>query len=415
MKILALEPGFPPETTSARIPYEFAKELTERGNEVLVVTPFPRKHLTEKKRNSSLPRGKMVYFENMDGMNVVRVGPQIKSNRPMSRVLEYTINPLTAFLVALSKARNYDVIHCQTPPLTLPLLAGFFRFVARKPLVVRVQDIHPDALIKLGLLLKGSVFAKIFFLMEQIAYRNATHITVISDAYKDDLVRRGVNSSKVTMIPNWSHTDEVQPKAQDIDEFRRSQQLSGKFIFTYSGSISYAQDLETIVETANILKNRDDIVFLMVGDGIKRESLIKRRNELNLTNVKFLPFFQSRADYLQMIFSSDACFVPLKKDYVSPTFPSKALEIMGCAKPIIANVPKDSEIYKLVKKADCGVWVEPQNPQALAKTIVSLVGNGSSLKTYGANGLTFVKKNMSLKKCIDDYEELFRKVTTTKD
>jgi colanic acid biosynthesis glycosyl transferase WcaI len=403
MKILAFEEGFPPELTSARLPFEFADELANRGHEITVVTVFPRRYLIpEETRKIEVPKSRFFYWENMGRFLVLRVRPELKVKSLITRFLEYSVLPITLFIGGLIAGRNKDLVHCQTPPLTVAFTACLLSKILRKPIIIRIQDIHPDALIKIGLL-KNRLLIKLMEFMELFVYVCASHITVISYGYRRHVLAKGINSGKVSLIPNWANIDKIKPPNEN--DFRERMRLGGEFLVTYAGTISWPQDLETVVEAANILRNHHDIRFLIVGDGAKKEMLIRRSRELRLDNIIFMPL-QPRDEYFKILYASGACIVPLRKQFTSPTLPSKMLEIMACGKPIIANVPSDSDVRKMVENVECGVWVEPEKPKDFSKAVLALHDNRALAVKLGENGLFYLRNHLTLKACMDRYEKL---------
>ncbi|TRZ49567.1 MAG: glycosyltransferase WbuB [Dehalococcoidia bacterium] len=403
MKILAIESGFLPELTSARLPFEFSSELKRRKHDVTVVAPFPRLHLVAE--GGLNPDWKFFKWEQIKGVSVLRVIPQLKSKSLLSRAFENVLLPITLIIGGLVAGKK-DVIHCQSPPFLLSLTSCFLSKLLRCPLVLRIQDVHPDALVKMGLI-KNRIVIKLLEIIELFVYCCADQITVIAEGYKKHVISKGIIPSKVFLIPNWSSVSTV--KHSD-NNFRKENDLVGKFIITYAGTMSWPQDLATIIETANLLKNHKEIIFLLIGDGVQKEALVNRTKELNLKNVIFMPL-QERKKYFHAINESDICVVPLKKSYTSPTAPSKMLDIMGCAKPILANVPAHSEVSRLIKQAKCGIDIEPENPEVFKKAILELHSDKGYREELGANGKTFVNGWLSLKSAIDRYEQLFLNFT----
>lgn len=408
MRILAIEDAFPPELTSARLPFEFANEFANRGHEVTVVTIFPRRYLVAEYVKN--PRGKFFYWERRGKFLVLRIRPELRSASLFTRFLEYTILPLTLFLGSLI-VRKGDVIHCQTPPLTVAFSACLLKVLLRRPLIIRIQDIHPDALVKIGII-RNKLLLGLMEILEKFVYLTASHITVIAEGYRKYVISRGISKEKVSLIPNWANIDEIKPPEKN--DFRERMALEGKFIVTYAGTMSWPQDLETVIEVAALLRNHRDIVFLMVGDGAKKRILIKRSKDLRLNNVIFMPL-QPRDEYLKILYASDVCIVPLRKHYTSPTAPSKMLEIMASGTPIIANVLFDSDVQRIVEEAKCGIWVEPENPEAFRKAVLMLYNDRDLCLKLGYNGLTYVRDHLSLGACIDRYETLIKQLVKTRE
>ena len=403
-KIVCLETGFPPELASSRLSFEFAQELTGRDYDIVVVTTFPKKYLLSQELGEIKSSKKFFYWEIMDNVKVLRVWPQFVSKSPTSRALEYLVIPISLFLGGLIVGKK-DLIHCDSPPLLVALIGCILGKITRTPIILRTQDLHPDGLIKAGIL-KNKLFIKFLELIEKFVYLRSNKITVIAEGYKKHIISKGITPNKIILIPNWADTSKI-PSVLKSNDFRINNNLSNKFIVTYAGTMSWAQDLETVIEAAHILKDHKDIVFLLVGEGVKKELLMKKSKELKLKNTIFMPL-QPRNVYFKILYASNACLVPLRKNYKSPTAPSKMLEIMACSKPIIANVPYKSEVHKLINKAQCGIWVEPENPKTLSQTVLNLYENREFAHKLGKKGREFVKKHLSLMACMNEYEKLIK-------
>jgi glycosyltransferase involved in cell wall biosynthesis len=195
------------------------------------------------------------------------------------------------------------------------------------------------------------------------------------------------------------------------DEFRRENGLADDFLVTYAGIMSWPQDLETIVDSASLLRNYNDIKFLLVGDGPQRGLLEEKSKKLGIKNLQFLPL-QPREAYLKIIRASDVCFVSLKKDFRSPAVPSKLLDIMAYGRPAIANVPLEGDAPKIIMTAKCGLCVVPQNPEALRNAILDLYNSPHSRRVMGKNAKRYFKDHFSLKSCMMSYEKIFAEVTS---
>jgi len=408
MNILCLEEGFLPELTSGRLPYEFARELVQRGHTVTVVTIFPRKLWV--KQQLTIPKAKLFYWDQMGKVLILRCWPQFKGKSIVTRTLEYLIIPLSLLSGGLIAGRK-EVIHCQSPPLLLAFTACILKMLTRATFILRIQDIHPDALVKIGLI-KNKLLIKALEVLEKFVYCCAGHITVIADGYRRNILLKGVNPEKVSLIPNWADIQRIE-STQKTDEPSINNSLTNKFVVTYAGTMSWPQDLETVIEAAHLLNEYKDILFLIVGEGVKKEPLMKRSEKLKLKNVVFMPL-QPRDVYFKILQASDACFVPLRKNYNSPTAPSKMLEIMACSKPIIANVPYDSDVHKIISEAGCGLWVEPENPESLSQAVLKLYENRDLVRQLGGKGREFVENHLSLTVCMDKYEALINSLLAKK-
>ena len=409
MKILILEAGFPPELASGRLSYELARELVKRSHRVTVVTVFPRRYLTTGKVRSN--KSGFFYWEEMEGIRVLRVQPEFSQTSLWARAVEQITVPVSLFFGGLLAGKN-DVILYGSPPLFAGFTACFLGKLMRVPVILKLQDIHPDALVKLGIL-KNLLLIRFIELIEKFIYKSVARITVISEGCRELVTSKGIRRQKTNLIPNWADTSKIRPLTK-LNTFRRKYALLDKFVVTYAGIMSWPQDLETVVESANLLRDHENIQFLLVGDGEQKRLLEEKIKKLRLENVNLLPL-QPRETYFAILQASDVCLVSLKKSYTSPTVPSKTLDIMACSKPIIANVPYKSDVHRIIKQANCGIWTEPGNSGAFKQVVLTLYKNQRLRQELGRRGREYVETHLSLAACVDQYESLINHLLLMND
>ncbi len=393
MRIMMLENGFPPEFSS-RLPYEFAAGLAARGHEVVVVTVPPRRYAM-----ASIPDGpppKDVVLGGPRGVSVVRFGFSLNGSSLPARIVENLLVPLFVFLGGI-RGPPPDVVHTGFPPFLLGWSCALMARIRGKPAVLRIQDVHPDALVRLGFLRNRGIIA-VMERMERRIYRAMDHITVIGESYRRHVLSKGIAGERVHLIPNWGPSlPPVIPNA------RKELGWTGKFIITYAGSMSWAQDLATLVDAADLLRKEGKIRFVFVGEGAQKASLQERARSLGLSNVEFLPL-QSRERHLGILKASDVCLISLKKRFDSPSVPSKSLDMMACGKPILANVPVAGDLAVLIRDAGCGVVVEPEQPEELARAILRLFSDQDRGRGMGEKGRAYLRTQLSLDQCLRQYE-----------
>jgi len=185
-----------------------------------------------------------------------------------------------------------------------------------------------------------------------------------------------------------------------------------RFIVTYAGSMSWAQDLGTVVDAADLLRAENKIRFVFVGEGAQKAFLQERAQSLGLSNVEFLPL-QSRDRHLGILKASDVCLISLKKRFDSPSVPSKSLDMMACGKPILANVPLTGDLAALLRDAGCGISVEPEQPKVLADAILRFFSDPERGRAMGEKGRVYLRTQLSLEHCLQQFEGIFRGLGTS--
>ncbi len=404
LKILLLTRYFPPEIgTAANLFFELARGLSKRGHKVTVVTNFPWYNL------ETIPRkymGRYYMKEKFDGFDVIRIKSPVFGTKKIKLLMGHITVPFTTLLGSLF-IRKPDIIFIYSPPLFMGITAWIINSIKKIPWIMGVQDLHPQCYIDQGVL-KNKFLIYVLETIEKFCYKKASYITVHSEGNKRHIVeKKGIPAKKVTVIYNWIDTDELKPLPRD-NKFSRKYDLNGKFIVGYAGTLGMSQGLMSIIESANILRDRDDIEFFIVGDGIEKEKMIKRVKELNLTNVRFLKM-QPKSVYPYVLASSDVQLVTLNKNVKTPVVPSKILSIMAAERPVLASLPLDGDAPKIIKDAKCGICIGPEDPHALAKEIIKLAENPEMRRQFSQNGREFVVREMSLTKAISDLEALFEK------
>ena len=369
-----------------------------------MLTTFPQYNLTEssKKQIEKYPTK-----AEENGIRVIRIKTlPIHNVNHIIRGIGQIFLPFLFFRGARS-AGPQDVSVVYSPPITLGLAAYLIRKKEGTPFIFNVQDLFPQNAIDLGAL-RQSILIKFFRWMEEFIYRKADHISVHSGGNRDYVLSKGIGPTKVSVIHNWVDLDEF--KIEGVpNPIREKNGLSDKFIIFFGGVMGYAQGLETVVDCAHLLKGHQQIIFLLMGDGAEKKSLVKRSQSLGLTNIKFLPFV-SKEEYPSWVNASDVGLVTLKSSMKTPVVPSKILGYMAAGKPILASLNPESDGIQIVEEARCGINVPPGNPSAMADAILKLSVDGGQTKAMGEQGRSYAEEHFSIDACIDEYEEIFRRI-----
>jgi colanic acid biosynthesis glycosyl transferase WcaI len=390
---------------NAVIVTELAEELVNHGHHVTVVTGFPHyaTNVTEGEY-----KGKIITREISGNLNVIRtyLFTSSQKDRFHVRFLNYISFNILSTIAGLFSGHQ-DIILAPSPPLTIGLSAAIIGFFKRIPYLYNVQDINPDVLIKLGIL-KNRLFIRFAKGLEKFVYRFASQITVLSQGFKDNLLKKGVPESKLTIIPNFIDPDFVKPLPREND-FRIRLNLQEQFVVLYAGNLGHSQNLEHLLACAKSMVDEKDIIFLIVGNGSRELYLKTQAQELSLANVIFLPF--QPCEEVPLIYgAADVSLVTLKKGIALDSVPSKLYTIMASARPVVAAVDQGSDAWQLVEKANCGVCVEPENPLALQRAITALKEDPKRRSELGNNGRRYVVDHHTRKMIGNTYHDLMTRL-----
>jgi glycosyltransferase involved in cell wall biosynthesis len=286
-------------------------------------------------------------------------------------------------------------------------LAGWWiARLKRAPLIFEVRDLWPESLAAVGVGNTDSSLHRVLGAIAGFLYRSASRIVVVSPAFSHRLQRHWqVPRQKISVVQNGVETALFKP--QYGREIRERLNAEGKFVVSYIGTLGMAHGLGTIIEAAAMMRETaPDVLFLMVGDGADRERLLALSAERYLTNIRILPA-QSRGEVPSYIGASDACLVLLKKSDVFETvIPTKMLEFMSCAKPVILGV--DGQARQIVESARAGLCVEPESAQGLCAAIRQLQQQPATAEVMGRNGREFILQNYSRAHTAMQYLELLQ-------
>ena len=398
MKILLMAQHYAPEEVSgAVLATELAEGLVERGYQVTFVTCAP-----------SYPLGKvfsgyqnnLYAIENRNGVKVIRIWSYITASKNFwARILNYATFSIMALLGGCM-VQKPDVVFSYSPPLPLGLAAWFLSRLRRIPWVLRVEDLYPDAAVAAGVL-RNRVAIAFFAYMEKFLYRQATHISVISDGFRRNLLVKGIPSPKISIAPVWADPDIIRPMPSE-NEFRREHGLSGKFVVLYAGNLGLTSALEDVISAASKLRQHQEIVFLLIGEGAKKEAL--KRQAKNLPQVIFLPY-QPRVRIAEVMASADVSLVTLNNKSSPYSLPSKVFSIMSSQRPVLGVAPKDSELAYFINITQCGYCVPSNSPDCLVEKIQFLKKNPKELLLLGKNGRNELVLNFAKENCITLFEQ----------
>jgi len=402
MRILLLTLYFAPDiAANAVIMTELAEELAALGHQVTVVTAFP--HYAGNVIDHRY-RGRLIQQDEYRSSRVIRtyLYTSPHKQRFLVRFLNYLSFNVLSTLAGLF-AGQQDVILAPSPPLTIGLSAYIISRVKHIPYVYNVQDIYPDVVVKLGIL-KNPWGIALSRWLERFVYAHARHITVLSEGFRANLLRKGVPLHKLTIIPNFVDTDFIRPLPCD-NGFRHRFGLNGRFVVLYAGNLGHSQNLEHVLDCAALFQERDDIAFVIVGDGSHKAYLEDWARQKRLGNVQFIPF-QPRHDVPDIYAAADVSLVTLRKGIALESVPSKAYTIMASGRPVIAAVDPGSDTWMLVEQAQCGLCVEPEDSQALAAAIRSLYADPTLRERQGRNGREHVVQHYTRQAVARQYHEL---------
>lgn len=287
---------------------------------------------------------------------------------------------------------KYDVIVVTSPPLFVGITAYILSRLKRVPFVFEVRDLWPESAIDTGVV-KNWLIIKLAYWFERFVYRKANLVNVLTPAFRDALLRKGVPKKKIILIPNAGDF-EIMEKANsgfNAAQFRKAHGVDkDTLIVTYVGAHGVANHLEQLLETADILRDRK-VMFWLIGDGMEKPHLKEKARDMRLSNIQFFDPVP-KTEVFKYILASDVGASVLKKaDAFKTVYSNKTFDYMSCKKPILMVI--DGVSRQLIEEANAGLYVEPENPADFAEKIRYYIRNSNMLSVHGNNGYQYAINN----------------------
>ena len=409
MNILFLSHYFPPEVNApATRTYEHCRRWVELGHNVTVVSCVPHHPM-----GKAYPgfKNKLMHTEYKDGIRAVKIFTYITANEGfLKRTWNYVFYMIMAVLAApfLPKA---DVV-LSTSPQFFNGLAGFLvSRIKRCPWILEIRDLWPESILAVGAIKNPAVIRTLEYL-ERFVYRKADHIVAVTRSFRAHILARGGDDSRISVIRNGVDLQLFSSRESDA-EYAQQLNVSGKFVAAYVGTHGMAHGLHVLLDTAERLKDRTDIVILLAGDGAERKRLAEEIVQRRLTNILMLGQLP-KADMPKLWSVTDVSLVVLKKlDLFKTVIPSKIFESMAMKKPIILGV--QGEGAEIVSESGSGLCVEPENVEQIVAAIRRLADDAALCQRLGESGYEFVKNHFDRQVLADRFEQIISSVATPRD
>ncbi len=393
MHILFFSHYFPPEGNApASRTYEHCVRWVNAGHQVTVITSVP-----------NVPNG-VPYDgyknrfrrqqESIDGIEVIRVWTYMAANAGLvKRTLNFISYMFTAFWAGFSVKRP-TVIIATSPQFFCGWAGVMTKLFRRTPFVLEIRDIWPESIAAVGAMRRGLLINFLEWL-EKRMYLSADHIVTVGHGYRENVASKVDVGSRISVIYNGIDGCAFSPQPPDRS-FLTEYGQAGRFVCSYVGTIGMAHGLETVLDCAQLLKEsgRNDIGFLLIGDGARRQSLEKECIDRGLNDLIRFTGLLGKQEIPKVLASSDALLVHLRPcELFETVIPSKIFEAMAMERPIIMGVRGESA--EIVQQSGAGIEMIPGNAQSLADTVSRLKDDPKLYQSLSKSGRSFVLEKFS--------------------
>ena len=403
MRLLVITPHFTPDTAPTGVVVTaLVEEWCRLGHHAHVVTSLP---WYQEHRVADGWTGRLARHGHHGTATVTRLHPfPVRKGHTGRRAAAFGAFTVLAAVTAAATRGPFDVVVAVSPPITMAFAARLAGLCHGCPMVLNVQDVFPDVAITVGALNSRQLIG-LARRLERTAYRAADAVTVLSTDLQENITTKVAGLScppMVETIPNFVDTDNLRPLDR-LTEYRRENRLGDRMVVMYAGNLGHSQSLDLVVEAARRHRNRDDLVYVINGGGVRAEEITAVAGGLqNLIVIGYQP-----AERLaEVLATGDIHVVPLRKGLASASVPSKAYSAMAAGRPIIASVDQGTEVARMVADADAGLAVPPDDPDAFTAAVEYLAGDVELRTRMGVNARAWAEKCHSARVAAGAYLDL---------
>lgn len=401
---------FHPEPAStAQLMTQLAVGLQERGFDVRAYTAQPT---YQGQRHETLPAR-----ETYRGVDIHRISAtQLDKSRFTLRVVNwitYCVGLLVRLLFTGSRDSRVNLI-VSTPPV-LPLVGWLLYAVRGDPYVIIEYDVYPDIAVRLGVVSKDSLIARVWDRLNRFVMRRAAGIVALDDSMQELLVDKlgPEREERVRVIPNWEDPEFIRPVDKEDNSFALSHGYDETLTLLYSGNHGLYHDLNTVVEAARLLRDRP-VQFVFIGDGAQKEDLRRRVEREGLSNVDFHPY-QPLDRLPETLTCADVSIVSEDGRLQGVCVSCKIYSSLAAGQALLGISGPDSEIARVISESGCGYWVKSGEAEALVDRVEKWLDDPEELRDMGSRGREFFLANYTLRHGVDRYTSLIRSVLGESD
>ncbi len=308
-----------------------------------------------------------------------------------------------------------DVVVATSPPLVTAIPGWILARLRGRPaqLIFEVRDLWPESAVTTGVLAPNSLMTRALYGLEAFAYRTADRINVLTPAFEQDILERGLAPrAKIVFVPNGADVELFKPGLRE-NASRATLGWGSRTVFAYAGAHGRANDLGQLIDAADRLRDRRDILIATVGDGTERAALVAAAQTRGLTNI----VFHGARPKSEMPDVVNACDVGMAILQNNPTFrtvyPNKVFDYMACERPVLLNI--DGVARKLVcDAAGAGVYAPAGDASALDAAIRVLADSPERRASLGRAGRQWVLANATRNSLAARYLDVMRSLVESR-
>lgn len=406
MKILILGHNYAPEEVGIAVyTTGMAEFLAAHGHKVHVISGqpyYPCWHIVE--GHSAWRYSKT----EENGVHVTRVPhyiPALPSGT--KRLMQHASFAFAAFFPMIGKALGTrpDIIIAIAPSLVAAPVARLAAMIAGAKSWLHIQDFEVEAAFATGLMKSDNWIARLARWFENTTILSFGRVSTISPQMCKKLVEKGVPERKIIEFRNWADIEAIKPLAQP-SPYRAEWNITTPHVALYSGSIANKQGIEIIVEAARLLSQREDLTFVVCGQGPNRAEL--EASAQGLTNIRFYDL-QPRERLNDLLGLATVHLLPQLASAADLVLPSKLANMLASGRPVVATAEPGTGLANEVE--GCGLVTPPEDAAAFAGAIETLIDETQTCICLAENARLIAEKRYAKSSILVMFEKQLNNIT----
>lgn len=359
LRILLLNQYFPPDTAATAMMAARIVQRLAQQHRVTVIAGRPSYNPTERHGPYLWRR------EQRATVTILRVGSTARSRyRMRDRLANYLSYLVLAFLRSLwVKA---DVIVAMTDPPIIGFVAALVARLRGCPFVYNIRDLHPDMALASGLI-TPAWWVTLWERLHRWILKQAACVIVLGEDMRRRVLSKGVSAKKIVVVRDGAEIPTHSPSSDHpvVRELR----ADFSFVVLHAGNLGHYGAWETVVRAIKLLED-ENVGMIFVGEGAAREKILRLAG--GCPRIRLFPF-RPVEEVPYVLAAGDVHLVTMRRGLDGLVVPSKFYGIVAAGRPVLALVPRTSDIARIVERSGCGVVVDPEDASSLAAVLRDLL------------------------------------------
>jgi colanic acid biosynthesis glycosyl transferase WcaI len=383
-------------------PVQLSRELARRGHDVL--------HLF----SDFVPRKGRLWVEEQDPSNLKIQPVSIGEERQKYSYIKRWKQERAYGRAVADETKQFraDIIFsCNTPLDTSDILQKACKG-SQVPYIHWTQDIHSlaiSAVLNRKLPVVGSLVSSYYLQLERYIIKNAEATIVISDDFNTEFNKLKIKPKRTYVIPNWMPLDEMTP-GNKKNEWSQRHDLQDTFNIIYVGTLSFKHDEALFIEMSKNFANDPKVRIVVVSAGIVFDKLTEQKQQENLTNLVLLGW-QDYRDISNIFASGDILMAMVNPDASSFSVPCKVLSYLSAGRPILAAIPKENLIAKILMKQSMGLTASPKDPSSVIRAAQKMKSDPEMMEDMAQRGRKYALQTFDIKEITNKFETIMKEIS----